>query len=254
MVPVQSQFTDIAILVPSCDRYSSLWPYTVGWILKNEVLSELPLYVSSNSLRALGAISLAVGTQRSWSEELLIALQKIPQAHIILILDDLISSNYQVSDSQLRIAIQTAFKESYDYLRLVDLRNKSSIAPSKQVLFSQISSEFPYRLSLLPAVWKKSTLQSLLQSCESAWDFERKGSARSRKYINWMTCSTTVIGTYNLIIKGKCYSRDLQRSGIPRTKLSFPSQNEMEGLLFGLNVIKHKLWIQILHYWFALKY
>jgi hypothetical protein len=242
----------LSILIPSCDKYKSLLPHTISWIRNIPTLASLPLCVSSNSFayKFTDVNCISTGFQRSWSAELLIALKQVETEYLLIILDDLISSSSNVNESCLEKFIGLALGLSFDYLCLVDPRYKLIATTKTDLLAQAIPVNYPYRLSLLPAIWKKTSLICLLRVSESAWEFERNGSKRSRKYQKWMISSGTVIGTSNLIIKGKINASNLGLTDIEENQLDFPKQSRIESFIFSLNVLKHNLLLRVMHVFF----
>ena len=53
------------------------------------------------------------------------------------------------------------------------------------------------------SLFKKKTLQELLDISESAWEFEIDGSKRSDKYENFYSINTTILPYLNGVVKGK---------------------------------------------------
>ena len=61
----------------------------------------------------------------------------------------------------------------------------------------------PYKVSLMPSILEQNFLSKILNSGESAWDFEIKGIERAYSYDKFFSTYNQFISYENSIIKGK---------------------------------------------------
>ena len=105
----------------------------------------------------------------------------MPQMHkfkyLLLILDDLLIKE-TVETSKIAVCLDFLQSSQSSYLRLAPVPPPDKILPEFPWLGS-ISPGAPYRASLQASIWKKESLQALLQPGESPWDFEILASRRS---------------------------------------------------------------------------
>jgi hypothetical protein len=97
-----------ALLVASCDNNRDLWPYFFHFLEKfwSELTKPIYLITNHRSYSKKGIVSLQTGSDRSWSDNLAVALKDIPQDYVLLILDDMFLS--QQVDS---MALEKIFDE-----------------------------------------------------------------------------------------------------------------------------------------------
>lgn len=222
---------ELAVVVLSCDKFSSLWPLFFSRFDKFFPECSFPKYLISNSKDFESSSSsnlrvIKVGEDISWSSNLSTALSFVGEQYVLLLMDDAPFSQRVDGDALLNIL--SKFKEeNMDYINL-----KSSPAPNVEVGrdYGRLAPETAYRTSIVPSIWKKSTLLRLLDVSENAWQFEIFGSNRSKAYDSFFSVTRPFFYFDHIIIKGKIV-RDvyfkLKRSGEHRN-IDFPIMTRME--------------------------
>ena len=231
---------NLCILMPSCDKYNSLWPFTQKEIAKNKILNKLNFYLSTNTLNSKYGETIKVGRGKKWGDDILHAIERIDEEYILILLDDLLINEETIDNDFLEYIVKNLETIDPDFIGLVNfMKKEGDKGDSSKYIIKKISKWIPYRCSLMPAIWRKSTLKELVKSSESAWEFEKRGSNRSKLFKRWFRTKTTVIGTYNLIIKGKIYNPSIEKSNLNKNLLNFPSQGKVEFIMFKINTFKH---------------
>lgn len=205
---------DIAILVISCDKYSSLWSLFFSRLKKYWPDCNLPLYLLSNKLNfhRANVETINTGPDIDWSSNLQIALKSVNAEYLLLMLDDA-PLDANVDNKKFLQIIEEMKSLDFNYLNL-----KASPQPPLKLdsTFGIYPPGLIYRTALVPCIWKKEVLQSLLISGESAWQFEIRGSSRSDQYDHFYSLNSPFFRILHCIIGGKfdlrAY-RDLKRSG-----------------------------------------
>jgi hypothetical protein len=198
--------SEISIVVLSCDRYSDLWKpfFSVFW--KNWPDCPFPVYLLSNyqSFNHPQVNSVQIGEDLSWSKGLKQMLERIPTPYTLLFLEDFF----------LLAPVDTARVLScFDALRELDgdmLRLKPDPGPNQQVegfsSIGRIDIDSPFVISTQTAIWRREFLLKLLQEKESAWEFEVKGTERSRDIGKGLYCTWEPIFNYSHVIeRGKWF-------------------------------------------------
>jgi len=203
-----------SILIPSCDRYSDVWPTLLSSIRKFSI-GQLPkIYLQTNENRPEfeGVNTLDIGPDVSWSDNVLMALESIEEEYVLLWIDDLILMA-EIDWSDIFREIRWFTEEKGNYLRL----NPTPAGQNPKEAFSSVSPSDYYRTSTVFSIWKKSALQELLVPGENPWQLEIMGSRRSAHYEQWYASSNYLIPYVNLIIKGKVHPsrlREIQTAGL----------------------------------------
>lgn len=196
---------NIAILIVSCDNYADLWePF---FTLFNRFWSDCPfsVYLVSNHKQYSSSrvMTITVGEDISWSDNLKRALELIPEEFVLLWIDDLFLLKPVASDRLMNIC--TAFQQvNGNYIRLNPTINAD--VPFNE-LFGLVSPGTIYRCSTVLSLWRKSVLDNLVNTGESAWDFEIFGTVRSDKYDGFYATHTAIFPVENGVIKGKWRNR-----------------------------------------------
>lgn len=178
---------NIAVLVVSCDAYSDLWdPF---FKLFFRYWSDCPhkVYLTSNfkTYNHPKVVSIKSNEISDWSRELKIALSKIEEEHVLVILEDYFFYK-PVNKKQLNEVIEIYFKLNALFFRL------GTFPARYNALWPHIKlKDYPgvvkilkgskYRISLQVAIWNKSYLAELLVPGESPWLFEIAASERTQK-------------------------------------------------------------------------
>lgn len=193
----------IAIIVPSCDKYSDLW--TAFFFNFNLRWSSCPfhVYLITNYAEFVSGnvTTIKVGKDLTWSANLITALSDVPFDYVFLFIDDLfLSSN--VDERRVLELIDRCISNEWDYLRF----NPTPGPLRSQMVGTGVGRILPgdwYRSSTVLTVWKKQVLLEVLDPKENAWEFEIFGAWRTDKFINWYACKNWTLPYYNLVIKGK---------------------------------------------------
>lgn len=206
--------SELALLVPSCDAYEDVWPPLFQALDKFWPASSFPRYLVTNRLapRFERVKIIQVGEDISWSDNLLFALQEIPEPYVLLNIDDLILCA-PVDHFAVMGAISQIIDTQASYLRL----NPTPPGRGSGAIVEVLPGEY-YRTSTVFSLWRKEVLQAVLRKGESAWDFEIDGSARTDIYDKWFASKKHLLPHVNLVIKGKVDPRALaviQRWNIP---------------------------------------
>jgi hypothetical protein len=191
----------ICLLVLSCDKYSDLWPIFFDLFEKNWSDCPFDKYLLTNFKKAPSPDfnTINIGKDRSWSDNLLFAIDKIlgKYAYIFLFMDDGFIT--RVNTKQIVKDIKTFIDLKGDYMTFIN-----EPKPTKPInqYFGEIEISSKYRATATWALWDITTLSSLLKKGESAWGFEIFGSERSIKYSNFYSVYKDRFSYVHGVIKG----------------------------------------------------
>ena len=194
------QYNSCAILIVSCDSYRDLWGPCITLLQRFWIDCPYKVYLLSNQIAAdfKGITPITTGKDISWSDNVLYALDQIPETYVFLYIEDLLLKS-PAKSSTITTLIQRLMDEGGNYLRL-----NPTPAADKPLddTIGTISQGTVYRSSVVMSVWKKSTLKDLLIPGENAWEFEEKGTERTDKYSQFYASTTELMPVCNTIIKG----------------------------------------------------
>jgi hypothetical protein len=175
----------IAILVPSCDKYSDLWDPFLRLLFKywpelKTQHKDMNIYLVSNveHIHHPRVSNILIPKDRNWSDSMLYALQQIDEPYVLVMLEDYFL-NHPVNDQHIWDAFAEMLRQDAAYLQIafhIDDPDLSVTYPHNIVRKQQNAK---YRTSLQAAIWDKKVLEDLLLSGESPWKFEKAGSVRS---------------------------------------------------------------------------
>lgn len=192
---------NLAVVIISCDNYSDLWPPFVAQFRKFWPACPYPVYLTSNKKVASfeNVTSLTVGEDLSWSGNLKLALQAIPEEYVLMFIEDLILLA-PVKEAELSSVLAWAAESRPNHVRL----NHTEPPTHRFNKFvGLVSPGAPYRTSTVLSLWNKATLDKLLVNGESAWEFEIVGSRRSDEFSDFYSVYQNCFPVLNGVIKGK---------------------------------------------------
>lgn len=195
---------ELAVVVLSCDKFSSLWPLFFKRLDRNFPTNCAKVYLLSNhidlNVKSDHAVEVVcVGDDISWSANLRKLLIGISEPNVLLLMDDAPLSQV-VEVEEFQHFYSSFIEHKMNYLNL-----KASPAPNKNIGkdFGEIVTGTNYRTALVPSLWKKCILLQLFKEDESAWQFEIYGSQRSSCYDRFFSVNQPIIQFDHIIIQGK---------------------------------------------------
>lgn len=186
----QTNFSNLTILVSSCDKYSPLWDpfFTLlfkQWPSLQTNNQSIPIYLVSNSkiYPEQRVQTITIPNEKSWSDNMLLALDKIDTKYVLLALDDYWITE-PVDEQRLMEAYTIMQKENLVMVQLAYNNPSFHLGENHPTLSDAIyTNKFArYKASLQMAIWDKEALKCLLRPGENPWQFELAGTARSHGY------------------------------------------------------------------------
>ena len=208
---------NLAILTPSCDKYAETWPALYQLLDKHWPTLDRPRYLISNTRTYPDAQihHILIPNEKSWSDNMIQALDKIPEDYVLIIEDDYMITA-PVNEERLKILYDQMRAEGAAYLGLIDVSNDPKTPHATVPGLGYLSPEADYRNSLQACIWKKSVLKSVLISGENPWRFELYGIERTRALKEPFMCVTNnpPIQYFGALEKGRWlqYSVDYLKS------------------------------------------
>jgi hypothetical protein len=203
--------TRIAFLVLSCDKYSDLWdPY---YKLFNQFWGDCPFdkYFASNNLPFLygGFESILIGNDQTWSKGLYDSVSFLEDKYdyVLITLEDLFLID-KVDTLNLLETIYSFMENKGNYLRLSVKRNPHT--PFNKY-FGVLRKHTLYRQNCVYSLWNIKTLKEIIDINENAWEFEKKGVARSYIYDGFYSSYINYFIISNSVVKGKWVRPELNK-------------------------------------------
>jgi len=175
-------------LVSSFDGLSDCWgPFCHG-LVKYWPDCPYPVYLIANSKHFENdrVSVIKVGEDKGWSRNLLAALGQIDSKYIMYFQEDY-WINEKVNSTAISDYLSIMDREGAHYIRLLSFPPPDQDFPLDDRL-GMIATEASYRTALQIAFWRKEVLQALIDPEETPWDFEIKGTERSRRYGEGFLC------------------------------------------------------------------
>lgn len=205
---------DIAIVILSCDKFGVTWQPCIDHFITAWPDCPYPIYLLNNYTPSNDARvkDLLVGEDINWSDTLKKGLLKIKNERVFFLYDDAFIKQIDLQEVEIN------FKSAVE-------NNLESVAFRKRIFdqgrrfnnnLYKINPSAKYRTSLFLNLIKKDILLELLNAGENAWQFEKDGSERSRKFDFYSVYSKKVVQYHHGIIKGKWMPkviRYLRKSG-----------------------------------------
>ncbi|HUY24856.1 MAG TPA: hypothetical protein VMV09_06085 [Candidatus Saccharimonadales bacterium] len=206
---------EVAVLIVSCDKYYDLWEPFCTFMSRHWPDCPYRVFLLANHMDWShdGVTTLRVGPDRSWSDSLRTAIQRLGVAYVLTIQDDFLLQAPVSTEAVVR-AVGELHQRGGAYLRLVP-----TLVPSWRWIGRSrpdavaIPPGSPYRISNQASVWRSDALLGLLRPGESPWEMEIWGSERTSKEVEGFFSATAAILRYHphgAVIRGK-WSRSAAR-------------------------------------------
>jgi hypothetical protein len=226
---LQGALGRIGVVMPSCDRYASLWPVSLTALDRYWAGRPAATYVVANHRACThpGVASILVGDDRSWSDNLITALASVPQDYVFLALDDLVMLPGTDAPRMNRM-LARAVDEGWDYLRVNPLPAPAQMGADG---LGRSAPGEAYRSATVWSLWRKEVLLAVLKPGENAWQFEKTGSERTDAYPQWWASGLRNVPYLNVVTAGRADPdalRRLQSLGFDVGTIDFPPMNAAE--------------------------
>lgn len=239
-------YDNLSILVSSCDKYAACWGAFCHGLQKYWPAHPQNVFFITNQLESPCGISLKTREDRGWAPNLLQALALIPTDYILYAQEDY-WIKHAVPDANIQAYLGYLQTGLVDYIRLYPAPGPDS-AWSQDERLGVIGTGSHYRASLQLALWRKQTLLELLDPAESPWDFEVKGTHRSRAYGERFLCVSKrqdgIDYVFTAIVNGywSQAARDyVTQEAIDVDYAALPMKSRLQVLKDGLHSCAYKL-------------
>lgn len=196
---------NVAILIPSCDKYAELWSPFFHLLHKYWPGLEQPIYMISNTKKYpdVRVQHIMIPQEKSWSDNMLHALNQIPEEYVMIILEDYFITE-PVKEERLESLYNQMRKEKAAYLGLVDVSNDAKIPHPSVPGLGYLPPKADYRNSLQACIWKKDILKTILKAGENPWRFELYGAERTQELKEPFLCVSrdVPIAYFGAVYKG----------------------------------------------------
>ena len=169
----------VAIIIPSCDRYSDVWPSFFFFLRKYWSDRPYKTYLLANEIDCSeeNVITVKLGPDKGWSANFKKALGAIKEEWILILFEDYFFTE-SVKGELIEEYHKLMEKEKFAYLRLVPLP-----PPDRDSTYDRrlgiIDKGSAYRTSLQAAIWDRDALIHILDQVDTPWQFELDGSKLS---------------------------------------------------------------------------
>ena len=173
--------SSVAIVVSSCDAFFDAWRPFVFFFRKHWPDCPFRVYLIINRLRVRSNLvdPIRVGPDRDWASNMAIALERIPQSHVLYFQEDYFLTG-PVRHAQLARDFAYAFENDVASFCLYGRsRLEKDFVPLNDQ-FGVVPRDSDGRTRLQVTLWKKPVLQSALRPGETAWNMEARASERTR--------------------------------------------------------------------------
>jgi len=179
----------VTLVVLSCDAYRDLWRPCLTLIDRRWPDCPYPKVLVSETVSFSwpGVRTVTVGEGLSWSGCLQVALGALGTPYVLLMLEDYFLMG-RVDTERVAQVVSHAQRLSAGMVRLLPVPGPDVPVPDVPEL-GALAAEAGFRTSLQAALWRREVLASLLVAGESPWEFETRGTERSRSrtdlYCTW---------------------------------------------------------------------
>ena len=203
-MPSNPNTQNAATVISSCDGYSDLWPIFFHLFFKHWGDSPYPIYLISNhrSFNDPRVITIPVGEDKSWSDNLILALKSIKEENLFVWLDDFLVDR-DIQSSAVAACIEELDQVGGKYLA-VDQHGDLGEAMENTSLRRIEKGNLRAGLNL--SLWKKTFLNQILVPGCSIWAAEsrlRKLNIEGEPGLYYMKDDAPQVVSYVESVKGQ---------------------------------------------------
>lgn len=203
-MPSNPNTQNAATVISSCDAYSDLWPVFFHFFFKHWGDSPFPIYLISNyrHYNDPRVISVRVGEDKSWSDNLIIALKSIPEENLFVWLDDFMVDR-DIDSSAMISCIEQLDQVGGKYLGVDQFGDLG--APVENGWLRQIEGG-NLRAGLNLSLWKRAFLSQVLEPNCSIWAAEsrlRKLNREGEPGLYYFRTETPPVVSYVESVRGQ---------------------------------------------------
>lgn len=205
---IVSSTPEVAVLIVSCDKYCDLWKPFCTFMSRYWPDCPYRVFLLANHMDWAhdGVTTVRVGPDRSWSDSLGLAIQRIGVTYVLTIQEDFLLEAPVSTEAVVR-AVGELHQRGGAYLRLVPTsvpwwRRIGEARPDTV----PVPAGSPYRISNQASVWRSDALLELLRPGESPWEMEVWGSERtSGEAKGFFSCTAALLRyhPHGAVIRGK---------------------------------------------------
>lgn len=189
------------IVIVGCNEYHDIADLNAFFLNRYWTESGEKIYATETMLpnNPIFDKEVAVGKDSVWSDRILKVIEEINTPYVIVLCDDyFISGN--VKNSSIEKYINVCEKNGLGCLKLMPAADKYELIDER---FGLCKSGV-YRLSSMPAIWKKDYLRKICELHVNVWNFELKGSEYSLELPDPVWCTRkNVIPFVHALNQGK---------------------------------------------------
>ena len=199
----------------SCDAYADIWPYFFHYFWKAWSDCPYPIYLGSTTRQIDDnrVHSVLSGEDGSWSDSVIRCVSQIQTKYILVILEDFFLErrvHSEVIEECRRImegvgAIYCRMRPDGARLTGVNWQVPSYI--------KAIRHTNPYRISTQVSLWNRKAFLEHLVPGESPWQFEIRGSSRTKGRETGYLCTTYPVFKYDshgALVRGRWTEKGLR--------------------------------------------
>ncbi len=195
------------ILILSCDKYYELWDFVTFSYSKYWPECSMNKFILTNykKYNTNDFTSIEVGSDISWSSNLLIALKILQNDYdrVLLSFDDLLLK-FEINNNDFVKFHDLFIQYNMDCLKFI---KHHGFNRSKFGEVSLIDQNVLYRTTCVFSLWKINVLEKILDKKENAWEFEKNGTKRSGLFYRFYTVNRSFFLYDNVVIAGKVHRK-----------------------------------------------
>jgi hypothetical protein len=180
-------FKDVTIIVSSCDRYAPLWPAFFHCLFKQwgtlkTVYKDVPILLIGNkkSYPDARVTNVLTGEDKSWSDNMLLALQSVKTTYVLYLQDDYLFYK-PVNMGRLSAILDGMRQNAIPYCQLNSGGGFIASPVFKGIPGTiEKGAWLSWHMSLQSALWRTDVLRYLIKREENPWAFEWEGQLRRR--------------------------------------------------------------------------
>lgn len=193
-----------AVVISSCDQFRDAWAPFFHFFFKQWPDCPYPVYLLTNygMYKDDRVITVAVGPDRAWADNLVTAFGRIKEDTILYLQEDYFLTR-PVRTAELVEDCAFMKARNLPYLGLYPSAAPEETPFEGHARYNLLPARGPMRASLQAALWNREALLALMRRGEDGWDMEREGTERSRSlvFLRVKSCAASPMDYFCTAIK-----------------------------------------------------
>lgn len=244
----QSAHNFPVLIVASCDKYAAFWrpfvdsfnEFFPGYSGKKFIISN------DKDFDYGGFLALKVGEDAGWCENMIAALSKTKESHVLLFLEDVfLNSRPKVTSFENIMRLMRDKGYLYINLKAMPVADATDLTFIDGIGVGRVSKKGKYAYVLEPAIWSSQELIRVCSRSRDPWDAECRSWEIISDRDKYASVSEPVFSLDHLMIRGKL-TREMRTKYCQASFDDIPVMGFWVDAYYKIRTFASAVWLRLL--------